>query len=381
VTLPEPSAEARAHSDLVARRIRDEIDANAGWLPFARYMELALYAPGLGYYSAGARKLGRDGDFVTAPEISPVFGRTLARQVQQALAAGFDEVLEVGAGSGALAATVLEELERLGALPRTYLILELSADLRERSRDTLAARVPHLLERVAWLASLPPVFSGVILGNEVLDAMPADVIRMHGAAVEEAGVTAAQGRLGWSYRPAPQDLARTALALHLPDGYRTELQRAACGFVRSIGDILERGIALFIDYGFPAREYYHRQRSDGTLMCHYRHHAHQDPFFLPGLQDITTHIDFSAIARAASEAGLDLMGYTSQAQFLINCGITEVLARTQPDKAAAFLPLAAQVNRLTSPAEMGELFKVIAMGRPRTEPLLGFVSGDRRHAL
>jgi SAM-dependent MidA family methyltransferase len=381
VTLPEPSAEARVHSDLVARRIRDEIDANAGWLPFARYMELALYAPGLGYYSAGARKLGREGDFVTAPEISPVFGRTLARQVQQALAAGFDEVLEVGAGSGALAATILEELERLGALPRTYLILELSADLRERSRDTLAARVPHLLERVAWLASLPPVFSGVILGNEVLDAMPADVIRMRGEAVEEAGVTAAQGRLGWSYRPAPQELARTALALHLPDGYRTELQRAACGFVRSIGDILERGIALFIDYGFPAREYYHRQRSDGTLMCHYRHHAHQDPFFLPGLQDITTHIDFSAIARAASEADLDLMGYTSQAQFLINCGITEVLARAQPDKAAAFLPLAAQVNRLTSPAEMGELFKVIAMGRPRTEPLLGFVSGDRRHAL
>lgn len=381
MTLPEPSTEARAHSALVARRIRDEIDANAGWLPFARYMELALYAPGLGYYSAGARKLGRDGDFVTAPEISPVFGRTLARQLQQALAAGFEQVLEVGAGSGALAATILEELERLGTLPRTYLILELSADLRERSRDTLAARVPHLLERVAWLASLPPVFSGVILGNEVLDAMPADVVRVRGGAVEEAGVTAAQGRLGWSYRPAPPDLARTALALHLPDGYRTELQRAACGFVRSIGDILERGIALFIDYGFPAREYYHPQRSDGTLMCHYRHHAHQDPFFLPGLQDITTHIDFSAIARAASEAGLDLMGYTSQAQFLINCGITEVLARTPPDKAAAFLPLAAQVNRLTSPAEMGELFKVIAMGRPRTEPLLGFVSGDRRHAL
>src|SRR3954471_25023677 len=224
MTLPEPSAEARAHSDLVARRIRDEIEAAGGWLPFARYMELALYAPGLGYYSAGAKKLGRDGDFVTAPEISPLFGRTLARQVQQALEGGLDQVLEVGAGSGALAATILEELERLAALPRSYLILELSADLRERSRDTLAARVPHLLERVAWLASPPPGFAGVILGNEVLDAMPADVVRMRAGAIEEAGVTAERGRFGWAYRPAREDLARAGLALRLPEGYRTEIQ-------------------------------------------------------------------------------------------------------------------------------------------------------------
>jgi SAM-dependent MidA family methyltransferase len=381
MTLPEPSAEARAHSDLVARRIRDEIEAAGGWLPFARYMELALYAPGLGYYSAGAKKLGRDGDFVTAPEISPLFGRTLARQVLQALESGLDQVLEVGAGSGALAATILEELERLAALPRSYLILELSADLRERSRDTLAARVPHLLERVAWLASPPPGFAGVILGNEVLDAMPADVVRVRAGAIEEAGVTAERGRFGWSYRPAREELARAGLALRLPEGYRTEIQRAACAFVRTMGDILERGVALFVDYGFPAREYYHPQRSDGTLMCHYRHHAHDDPFFLPGLQDITTHIDFTAIARAAAEAGLELAGYTSQAQFLINCGITDVLSGTPPEKTSAFLPLAAQVNRLTSPSEMGELFKVIAMGRGRAAPLIGFASGDRRHAL
>jgi SAM-dependent MidA family methyltransferase len=222
----------------------------------------------------------------------------------------------------------------------------------------------------------------VILGNEVLDAMPADVIRVRaGGAIEEAGVAAPHGRLGWSYRPAPADLARDALALGLPEGYRTELQRAAGAFVRSVGDILERGIAIFIDYGFPAREYYHAQRSDGTLMCHYRHHAHQDPFFLPGLQDITTHIDFSAVARAAGEAGLELAGFTSQAQFLINCGITEVLSRTAPENAAAFLPLSGQVNRLTSPAEMGELFKVIAMARGFPAPLLGFSSGDRRAAL
>jgi len=381
MALPEPSAEARAHSDAVVKRIRDEIEAGAGWLPFSRYMELALYAPGLGYYSAGARKLGRDGDFVTAPEISPLFGRTLARQVAQGLDAGLEQVLEVGAGSGALAATLLEELERLEKLPERYLVLELSADLRERSRDMLAARVPHLLERVAWLASLPPGFSGVILGNEVLDAMPADVIRARAGAIEQAGVTLDRGRLGWSWRPAPEALAKDALALRLPEGYRTELQRAACAFVRSVGDILERGVALFVDYGFPAREYYHPQRGDGTLMCHYRHHAHEDPFFLPGLQDITTHVDFSAIARAAAEAGLDVCGYTSQAQFLINCGITEVLAQAPSDKAAAYLPLASQVNRLTSPAEMGELFKVIALCRGHAAPLLGFATGDRRHTL
>jgi SAM-dependent MidA family methyltransferase len=381
MALPEPSAEARAHSEQVSHRIGEEIEASAGWLPFSRYMELALYAPGLGYYSAGARKLGRDGDFVTAPEISPLFGRTLARQVVQGFEAGLDQILEVGAGSGALAATLLEELERAGRLPERYLILELSADLRERSRDTLAARVPHLVERVAWLASLPPGFSGVVLGNEVLDAMPADVIRVRAGAVEQAGVTVERGRFGWSWRPAPTGLAEEALALHLPEAYRTELQRAARAFVRSLGGVLERGIAIFVDYGFPAREYYHPQRSDGTLMCHYRHHAHDDPFFLPGLQDITTHIDFSAIARAAAEAGLDVCGYTSQAQFLVNCGITEVLSRTPPEKSAAYLPLASQVNRLTSTAEMGELFKVIALCRGHPQPLVGFASGDRRHAL
>jgi SAM-dependent MidA family methyltransferase len=381
MALPEPSAEARAHSERVAHRIRDEIEASAGWLPFSRYMELALYAPGLGYYSAGARKLGRDGDFLTAPEMSPLFGRTLARQVAQGLEPGREQVLEVGAGSGALAATLIEELDRMGRAPERYLILELSADLRERSRDMLAARVPHLLERVAWIASLPPAFSGVILGNEVLDAMPADVVRMRGGAVEEAGVTFEGGRFGWSWRPAPAALASDALALRLPEGYRTELQRAARAFVRSLGDTLERGIALFVDYGFPAREYYHPQRSDGTLMCHYRHHAHQDPFFLPGLQDITAHVDFSAVARAAAEAGLDVCGYTSQAQFLINCGITEVLSQTPPDKTAAYLPLAAQAGRLTSPAEMGELFKVVALCRDHAAPLVGFASGDRRHTL
>jgi SAM-dependent MidA family methyltransferase len=381
MALPEPAPDARAHSERVAEHIREEIAASGGWIGFARYMELALYAPGLGYYSAGSKKLGRDGDFVTAPEISPLYGQTLAHQVRQVLDAGFDEVLEVGAGSGALAATLLEELERSGKVPRSYLILELSADLRERSRDMLAAKVPHLLERVAWLNRLPPSFSGVVIGNEVLDAMPAHVVRVQGGKIEEGGVGVKGGRLNWSWRIAAGESFDAARALNLPEGFRTEIPLAACGFMRSLADVLEKGVALFVDYGFPAREYYHPQRKEGTLMCHYRHHAHADPFFLPGLQDITSHVDFSAIARAAREGGLELAGYTSQAQFLVNCGITEVMARTPAEDTGKFLPLANQANRLMSPAEMGELFKVIALGKGYAAPLIGFGEGDRRQAL
>jgi SAM-dependent MidA family methyltransferase len=381
MALPEPRPDAREHSNRVAEHIRGEIAASGGWISFARYMELALYAPGLGYYSAGARKLGKAGDFVTAPEISPLYGQTLARQVKQVLEAGFDEVLEVGAGSGALAATLLEELERSGRVPRNYLILELSADLRERSRDTLAARVPHLLERVAWLNRLPPVFSGVVLGNEVLDAMPAHVVRVQGAKVEEGGVGVRNDRLDWSWRLASGGPLDAARALGLPEGFRTEVQQAAQGFIRSLAGVLEKGVAFFVDYGFPQKEYYHPQRRDGTLMCHYRHHAHADPFFLPGLQDITSHVDFSAIAGAAREGGLEVAGYTSQAQFLVNCGITEVMSRTPAEDGAKFLPLANQANRLMSPAEMGELFKVIALARGFPKPLAGFGEGDRRGAL
>jgi SAM-dependent MidA family methyltransferase len=381
MALPEPTPDARAHSDRVADHIRGEIAASGGWIGFARFMELALYAPGLGYYSAGARKLGKAGDFVTAPEISPLYGQTLARQVMQVMQAGFDEVLEVGAGSGVLAATLLEELERSGKVPRNYLILELSGDLRERSRDTLAARVPHLLERVAWLNRLPPAFSGVVLGNEVLDAMPVQVVRVQGGRVEEGGVGVRNGRLDWSWRLASGELLEAARVLGLPEGFRTEIHLAMRGFLRSLADVLEKGVALFVDYGFPQKEYYHPQRREGTLMCHYRHHAHADPFFLPGLQDITSHVDFSAVAAAARAGGLEVCGYTSQAQFLVNCGITEVMARTPAENGEAFLPLSSQANRLMSPAEMGELFKAIALGRGPTEPLLGFREGDRRQAL
>ena len=379
--LPRPTEEARVHSERVAARIAQAIEAGGGWISFEQFMTLALYAPGLGYYMAGARKLGRDGDFVTAPEMSRLFGRTLARQVGQLMQSGLDDVLEIGAGSGALAADLLLELERLGHAPRRYLVLELSPDLRDRSRDTLAARAPHLLERVAWLNGLPPAFEGVVIGNEVLDAMPVHVLQNTSGNIVELGVTFEKGKFAWSSRAAAFPPDAFDPAWFSVDGYRSEVHLAARAFIRSVGGSLARGVAFFIDYGFPRREYYHPQRAGGTLMCHYRHRAHDDPFFLPGLQDITTHVDFTAIAQAGKEAGLELLGYANQAQFLVNCGILEELARENPEDVARYAPRASEANRLLSPAEMGELFKVIALGRGVSVPLAGFASGDRRHTL
>jgi SAM-dependent MidA family methyltransferase len=379
--LPTPPAEALAHSEKLAALIRDDIAANGGWIPFARYMELALYAPGLGYYTAGARKLGREGDFITAPEMTPLYGQTLARQAAQVLESGLDQILEIGAGSGTLAAALLVELERLDRLPRHYYILEVSPDLRERERDLLALKVPHLLERVIWLNRLPTLYPGLIIGNEVLDAMPVHMVRTGASGLEEAGVTLKDETFAWAYRPAAAELLSAAVALQLPERYQTEIQLVARGFVRTLAQSMARGVILLIDYGFPAHEYYHAQRSEGTLMCHYRHRAHADPFFLPGLQDITSHIDFSAVARAGGEAGLELLGYAGQAQFLINCGITDIMLRTPPENVAAYLPQAAAAQQLLSPSEMGELFKVIAFGKEYAAPLMGFASGDRRGSL
>ena len=380
-TLPQPAPDALAHCERLCAHIRDEIAAAGGWIPFDRYMELALYAPGLGYYSAGARKLGAEGDFTTAPEMSPLFGQVLAQQVRELFEGeGLPRaILEVGAGSGSLAASLLEDLSRLDALPDDYFILELSADLRQRERDTLAARVPALLPRVTWLNQLPPSFSGVIIGNEVLDAMPVELFRNAASGIEQGGVCWSDEARAFAiaWRPASVQLADAATDLELPDAYQSEIGLAAQAFINSIAAVLERGAAIFFDYGFPRAEFYHPQRSEGTLMCHYRHRAHGDPLFLPGLQDITAHVDFSAIAATAHAAGLEVLGYTSQSHFLINCGITELLARVDPDDLKAYLPLAAAAQRLLSPAEMGELFKVIALGRDIRDPLTGFAHGDR----
>ncbi len=381
--IPDPSPDALAHSRRVEAHIRDQIATAGGWISFADYMSLALYAPGLGYYSAGARKLGEKGDFITAPELTPLFGDAIARQAMQLIKAGCPDILEIGAGTGALAAAILEELEREHCLPEHYYILEVSADLRERERDLLRARVPQLMERVIWLNQLPPMFNGLVIGNEVLDAMPVHLLHIAAQGIDELGVMFDNNaeRFNLAGRSASGDLLQIGRALDLSPPYTTEIGLAARGFIAAIGTMLTRGAALFIDYGFPAREFYHPERMMGTLRCHYRHRALDDPFFLPGLIDITAHVDFSAIATHAGAAGLELAGYTSQANFLISCGITDLLARTPPDEPARYLPMANAVQRLLSPAEMGELFKAIAFSKGFDQPLIGFANGDRRAAL
>ena len=378
---PEPGTDALAHSERLAAYIRAEIAAAGGWLSFARYMDLALYAPGLGYYAAGAVKFGAAGDFVTAPEISALFGQSLARQVAQVLRASEPQVLEFGAGTGKLAADLLNAL---GDACAGYAILEPSPDLRERQAETLRRLAPDTFAKVRWLDTLPPQFSGCIVANEVADAMPVQLLHIDGDAVDERGVTlGVSGEFTYADRPAGGAVLAAAQALQLEEAgeYVTEINLAVRAWVASLATRLTEGAALIIDYGFPAREYYHPQRHRGTLMCHYRHHAHDNPFLLPGLQDITAHVDFSALADAAEEAGLQLMGYASQASFLLDCGITELLAAVPATDSARYLPLTNQANRLLSPAEMGELFKVMLLGRDGIDDPLGFRSGDRSRRL
>lgn len=376
-TLPTPSPEAAQHSARLCEFIRRDIAEQGGWITFARYMELALYAPGLGYYTAGAHKFGAAGDFVTAPELSPLFGRTLARQVTEIITHSAPHILELGAGSGKLAADMLGELERVGNLPDSYAILEVSADLRARQQALLRARLPHLLERVRWLDALPEKFSGAVVANEVLDALSVHLVHWRDSALTERGVTISDNGFIWQERAiGDATLLHAAQQINVPDDYVGEICLAARGLVNSLAGCLEHGVLLFIDYGFGAREFYHPQRSSGTLMCHYRHHAHDDPFFLPGLQDITAHVNFTDIAECGIDAGLGLLGYTSQAFFLLNCGITELMKDTSPENLRDYLPLSAQLQKLTSPAEMGELFKAMALGKGMAEPLCGFARGD-----
>ncbi len=376
-SLPLPSDEAALHSANLTDAIRQDIQSHGGWISFARYMELALYAPGLGYYTAGSHKLGEAGDFITAPELSPLFGRTLARQVKEIMEGSTAQILELGAGSGKLALDMLGELERLGALPVSYSILEVSADLRERQQSLLKKHLPHLMDRVHWLDSLPDTLSGAIVANEVLDALPVHLLHWQRGSVFEIGVEWRDSGFVRAERAVEdQELLSAAQKISVPDGYVSEICLAARGMINSLAARLQCGTMLFIDYGFGAREYYHPQRSAGTLMCHYRHRAHDDAFFWPGLQDITSHVNFTDIAETAIDAGLELTGYTSQAFFLINNGIAELLAETDPENLREYLPLSAQLQKLTSPAEMGELFKVIALGKNMAHPLSGYAIGD-----
>jgi SAM-dependent MidA family methyltransferase len=381
--LPEPTPEEQALSQRLTGLICAQIARAGGTMPFARFMELALYAPGLGYYSAGKHKFGAAGDFVTAPELGPVFAQCVARQCAQILGAlPHSDMLEVGAGSGALAVQLLLELERLGQFPAHYFILEISSTLRARQQALFAQQAAHLLERVHWLDTLPPAgFRGIVLANELLDAMPVERFRVAAQGSMQMQVGWEDNRFVWHEAPAHDTLRDRLAALDLPEGYVSEIGLAAEGWVRSVADILEQGVLLLVDYGFPRSEFYHPQRATGTLMCHYRHRAHSDPLTLIGLQDITAHVDFSAIAEAGTESGFSLLGYTSQALFLLACELENIATRIDPAETRTHLQFTNQVKKLTLPHEMGELFKVIAFGRGITTPLIGFRLQDRRDRL
>ena len=393
--LPVPDREALAVSQELSTRIAAEIARNGGWLSFARYMEMALYEPGLGYYSNPGQVFGAAGDFVTAPELTPLFGATLARQVSPwlkdpALVGSGQVVLEVGGGSGMLAAQLLNALDNVGHHEVRYLILELSAERREHQRQTLKSLAPGLMDRVGWLETFPESFAGVVVANELLDAMPVQLFEWQAdaeAELQEMGVTWVDGQFAWAPRPADSVLTEIVAALRNrlgPEGaqwhspYRSEICPAQQAWMRTLADCMTAGVVMLLDYGFAAPEYYHPQRNQGTLMCHYRHRSHADPFLWPGLSDITAHVDFTALARAATAEGFSLVGYTSMAAFLLNAGLLDELADLPREPESFWFAQAQAVQQLISEAEMGELFKVIAFEKNLREAasVLGF-GGDR----
>jgi SAM-dependent MidA family methyltransferase len=376
-TLPAPEPEAATHSQALAEHIASAIVAEGEWIPFSRYMELALHAPGLGYYAAGSRKFGAEGDFVTAPEISPLFARCIALQARQVLEATGGDILELGPGSGALAADMVEELKSHGAAPKRYLLLEVSPDLRERQRARLAERFPGDTDRFVWIDALPEKFRGLVVANEVLDVIPCALVHRRGTELFERGVILTEAGFAFDDQALTDGELKRRVANVFPPGdydYLSEVNFQAEALVRTVAGAIESGVALFIDYGFPEREYYHAQRSMGTMRCHYRHHVHGDPFFWPGLQDITAHVDFTAMARAAESAEAEVYGFTTQAYFLISCGLAVMVSTADPTMTLSRLQASSAVRRLIAPQDMGELFKVLAVGRGMNGPLLGFQS-------
>ena len=381
--LPPLEPEAQDHQRAVQDFLKAQIQESPnGFLPFEQWMHHALYAPALGYYAAGSAKFGGEtlsGDFTTSPELTPMFGKALASQVAQVLQASDSvTVLEFGAGSGALAASLIPALRELGIEPK-YRIMEVSADLRERQFD----RLTSVQADVQWLDALPETFEGCVVANEVLDAMPVSLFRwQEDGALQELGVVCTDDGFAMAQHPASPAMTQV-LTERMPayPGYQSEINLQAEAWIRAMGTWLHRGAALLIDYGFPRHEYYHPQRAEGTLMCHFRHHAHGDALAYPGLQDITAHVDFTAMADAALEAGLDVLGYTSQARFLLNCDLMSHLPLNGATEGVAQAAMLAAVQKLLSEAEMGELFKVLAIAKNIDGPLLGFRQGDRRHRL
>ncbi len=378
------------HAQRVREAIVADLAAAGGWISFERYMELALYAPGLGYYSAGAHKLGAGGDFTTAPEVSRLFGCCLANQCAEILRE-LDQgsVLEVGAGTGRLATDILSRLEDLGSLPAHYFILEVSADLRERQRDLLGSALPHLIDRVMWLDALPTPFDGVILANEVLDALPVARFRYAGGGYEELGVGLKGGEFVSVARPAAAAMAESCRRL-VPraneprdswDGYVSEYCPTLQPWSESIAACLNRGAILWMDYGLPRDQYYMAERHEGTLLCHYRQRAHDNPFLYPGLQDITAWVDFTGLAEAGRAAQFEVAGFTTQAFFLAGLGVDGEMRRIAVDDPNEFARLANEARRLMLPGEMGERFKAMAWRRGIDGPLSGFALQDLRHTL
>ena len=385
--LPEPTVELKQHSAALEQRISDLIEQE-GSVSFARYMEMALYEPGLGYYSAGLHKFGEQGDFVTSPELGDGFARCLALQVSQiAESLGEYDILEVGAGSGRLAVDLLRSFGEQHR-PTRYRILERSADLRAVQRETISSELPGMLASVEWLEAPPAEpWRGVVIANELIDALPVERFRISAGNIEQVMVGKGPAGFEWAYRPADQALADAvdhALGGRrdsLPEGYSSELSTMITPWLQGIASSIEKGCVLVVDYGYPREEFYSGQRSMGTLICHYRHHAHDDPFRYPGLQDITAFVDFTAVAEAADASGLECTGYCNQAMFLIGCGLQELLLELEQMDGRSRLERAAEIRRLTLPGEMGEKFQVMALTRGLDTELRGFSAQDLRHRL
>jgi SAM-dependent MidA family methyltransferase len=378
--LPLPDPDARAHSARVVAAVKEAVAAADGFLPLERYLALVLYGPGLGYYVAGTAKFGRGGDFVTAPELTPLFGAAMAAQVDAILdRTHARHLVELGAGSGALAADLLNTLAQRDALPASYSIVEVSAQLRASQRANLESRAAAHVGRVSWLDAPPGAVDGAVIMNEVLDAVPCHVIERRGGQWLERGVIVRGAQLALDARPLRDERLRALAEARFPPhiDYASEINPAAEALTCALSQSLTRGALLVIDYGFPRAEYYHPQRGEGTLVGHYRHRVHADPLLWPGLSDLTAHVDFTAVAEAGERAGLHVAGFTSQAAFLLGCGIVDLLARSGEPSGAAYLRAAAAVQQLTSPAEMGERFKVLALARNEDIEWPGFTLSDR----
>lgn len=381
-TSPKLDTYRQAHCEQVKTHLK-HLMQQSGPIPFKQYMHEVLYAPNLGYYRVGLPKLGQTGDFVTAPEISPLFSQTLAAPCAQVLCSlNQGKILEMGAGQGVMAADLLLALEKLNCLPAAYCILEVSAELKHRQYITFTERAPHLLNRVHWLDQWPEVFSGVVLANEVLDAMPVHLFHYDGKAFQEYWVNWNDQALQWQLGPLSEStLLHSLQSIEplLPPNYTSEINPALNSWLDSLARTIHQGFILMIDYGFPQHEYYHPQRHMGTLMCHLAHHAHQDPLAYPGVQDITAHVDFTAVGEAALKAGLEVIGFTTQSDFLINCGLLEHVPNDVDAKTS--YQINQQIKLLTHPAEMGELFKVMGLSKNLDLPWIGFQNNDQRYRL